>query len=202
MVRRLLSKLSFKGRRKRRNEREKSLTIDSLDKKSLVHEIRTDSASLLSRSEPCKDEVVKVDPADTNATKSTHRQLFGELFPGGTSGINILYTPSGTTSTLVDIVLIHGLKGHPFTTWLDAQSGTYWPFHLLRQDVPNARIMTFGYDSDPVKILMSAGQNTLRNHANTLLADLVHARTADPVSIYLVYISRLLEMLRLLTRIL
>lgn len=97
-------------------------------------------------------------------------------------GINVLYAPPEPSVPLVDIVLVHGLKGHSYTTWLDTPSGTYWPFHLLQHDIPNARIMTFGYDADPVGIFVS-GQNDIRDHAHTLLGDLARERKADPVRI-------------------
>jgi hypothetical protein len=38
----------------------------------------------------------------------------------------------------------------------------------LAKDIPTARIMTFGYDADVVKLWGMAGSNTLRNHGKNL----------------------------------
>ncbi|KAI0441679.1 hypothetical protein F4803DRAFT_551929 [Xylaria telfairii] len=81
-------------------------------------------------------------------------------------GFTILADPDRAT---VDIILIHGLQGHPKNTWLylpprkkasffssksrKAQpqeiepQETFWPLDILPRDFPVARIMTYGYDS-------------------------------------------------------
>ncbi|PNP76488.1 hypothetical protein FNYG_10175 [Fusarium nygamai] len=49
---------------------------------------------------------------------------------------------------LVDsIVAIHGLGGHPFKTWREKETGHLWLRDSLPVHIPQARIMTFGYDS-------------------------------------------------------
>ena len=48
----------------------------------------------------------------------------------------------------VDIVAVHGLGGHLCDTWTH-DNGIMWLRDLLPQDVPNARVMTWGYDSIP-----------------------------------------------------
>ena len=48
----------------------------------------------------------------------------------------------------VDIVAVHGLGGHPYDTWTH-DNGIMWLRDLLPQDIPNARVMTWGYDSEP-----------------------------------------------------
>lgn len=54
--------------------------------------------------------------------------------------------------TNVDIVFVHGLFGHRENTWTGRQNkDILWPRDLLPADVPNARILTFGYDADVVK---------------------------------------------------
>ena len=42
--------------------------------------------------------------------------------------------------------MVHGLQGHPHRTWT-AGNGIMWPRDLLPVDVPNARVMTYGYRS-------------------------------------------------------
>lgn len=133
---------------------------------------RGDSSALVSQNGQHEQDVQEI------STKEPHHQLPEELFPGGTLGITVLYTPP-KLKPLVDIVLIHGLSGHSYTTWLDKRSGTFWPFDLLRKDVPNARIMTFGYDVDPANFVTAQGD--LRDHAQTLLCELARERKVDPV---------------------
>jgi hypothetical protein len=42
--------------------------------------------------------------------------------------------------------------------------------------VPNARIMTFGYDADVAKFMSPVGQGDLRDHSLTLIEDLAIGR--------------------------
>lgn len=143
---------------------------------------RSDSAPLIIQNEQDGTRGVRQDEPSQSTKES---QLFEDLFNGKeTLGINVLSPPSRRSRPLVDIVLVHGLKGHSYTTWLDPHSGTYWPVHLLQHDVPNARIMTFGYDADPAGVLVS-GQNDIRDHAHTLLGELARERKTDPVRISL-----------------
>ncbi|KAF4981698.1 hypothetical protein FDECE_17641 [Fusarium decemcellulare] len=48
---------------------------------------------------------------------------------------------------LIDIVAIHGLGGHPFKTWTEKEGRHLWLRDSLPAHIPEARIMTFGYDS-------------------------------------------------------
>lgn len=143
------------------------------------HVSATDSCGPASLTRSDAASPVNFSPTSKSATKSSHRELGRMLFPGGDKvGIRVLYAPE---KPVIDLVFIHGLKGDSYSTWLDTRSGTYWPVHLLQYDVPNARIMTFGYNADPVKGPGSVGQNDLRDHAYTLLGDLARVRRADPV---------------------
>ena len=42
----------------------------------------------------------------------------------------------------------------------------------MSQDVQNVRIIVFGYDSDVVKFFGRVSRNQIRDHAQTLIADL------------------------------
>ncbi|MCJ1345407.1 hypothetical protein MMC31_003614 [Peltigera leucophlebia] len=109
--------------------------------------------------------------------EQTHRKSFYEMFPnGGTIGLIVLHTPTNTSDNLVDIIFVHGLTGNSYDTWLDKKSKTYWPVHLLRHSLPNARIMAFGYNADVAKFIGPVGQNDIRDHALTLLGDLARIR--------------------------
>ncbi|KAN0083807.1 hypothetical protein V8E54_002895 [Elaphomyces granulatus] len=82
-------------------------------------------------------------------------------------GFTILADPEDAQ---VDIVLLHGLQGHPQKTWayfppekkklfrrvrifqrmnkaISNVTGFFWPCDILPGDFPRARIMTYGYDS-------------------------------------------------------
>lgn len=54
---------------------------------------------------------------------------------------------SGTTLTgPLSIAALHGLNGHAFNTWA-TKEGQIWLRDLLPNDIPNARILTYGYNS-------------------------------------------------------
>lgn len=91
-----------------------------------------------------------------------------------------------TAMRFPSIVFVHGFQGHPRTTW--AQKDIYWPADFLPQDFPNARIMTFGYDSKVV-ILGGANQLGIDGHAKALLNSLERKRTSCPLRpvIYIVH---------------
>jgi len=50
--------------------------------------------------------------------------------------------------TRLSIVVIHGLGGDAYTTWT-ADNKQMWPRDFIPHIIPNARVMTFGYDSKP-----------------------------------------------------
>ena len=74
------------------------------------------------------------------------------------------------------IVFVHGLTGHQLSTWTAVGATVPWPSLLLPKDIPEARISAFGYDADVTKLLGQAGQNTIRQHAKSLLAGLADIR--------------------------
>lgn len=76
----------------------------------------------------------------------------------------------------VDIMVVHGLTGNAYNTWLHQRSKVHWPRDLLRQDIPNARIMSFGYDADVVNLWNPASTSRLSNHAEKMVGDLVRKR--------------------------
>ncbi|KAH6666683.1 Alpha/Beta hydrolase protein, partial [Halenospora varia] len=74
------------------------------------------------------------------------------------------------------IVFVHGLTGNRDKTWTHP-SGVFWPLELAK-DIPTARILTFGYDADVIKLWGVAGSNNLRNHGKNL-ASAVSDRRRD-----------------------
>lgn len=104
------------------------------------------------------------------------------------------------------IVLVHGLGGHPIDTWTytspklsagglrrtlgipkkqpeerdnDGDGSIFWPAELLPQSIKNARILTYGYDSDPVHFLNSVNRSNIYQHATNLLQNLSDERMED-----------------------
>lgn len=59
-----------------------------------------------------------------------------------------------------------------------AGNGIFWPKDLLPENIPDVRIYTWGYDAD-IGALSSASRNTIHQHAQTLLSDLVDLRASE-----------------------
>jgi len=91
--------------------------------------------------------------------------------------LHVVYTPP--TPATADIIFIHGLTGDAFRTWNHEGARTYWPTQLLPRDIPASRVLTFGYDADVAKLFAPVGQGTLRNHAETLVAELGALRRSE-----------------------
>jgi len=70
------------------------------------------------------------------------------------------------------VVFVHGLTGNRETTWTHKKTRTFWPLDLLPNDLPNARILTFGYDADVIRVLDAASSNSLRDHGKSLAHEL------------------------------
>ena len=74
------------------------------------------------------------------------------------------------------IVFVHGLTGKRTKTWLADGATLPWPKEMLSQKIPEARIVTYGYDADVVHFIKQAGQNTVHEHARNLAGDLTDLR--------------------------
>ncbi|MCJ1432540.1 hypothetical protein MMC27_001897 [Xylographa pallens] len=90
-------------------------------------------------------------------------------------GLTEVYTPIPPTSSLVDVVFVHGLNGDPHNTWTSTPANVFWPADLLPQFVEEqkARLLVYGYDAD-VASLAGSGvtKDKIHNHAERLVADL------------------------------
>lgn len=102
------------------------------------------------------------------------------------------------------LFFVHGLSGHPIKTWSiepqkqnkklaltrlfkrdkgvglsDAPNSTsvFWPRDLLPEDVPNVRIISYGYESEVLKMFATANTNNLFQHAQNMLADIQRIRS-------------------------
>ncbi|KAG8841211.1 hypothetical protein FRB91_005240, partial [Serendipita sp. 411] len=79
---------------------------------------------------------------------------------------------------IVDIIAIHGLDGHREQSWT-AEDGTMWLKDLLPGDIPNARILSYGYDADTRSFAQTSTQ-TIFHHAVTFTENLSMLRRANP----------------------
>ena len=82
-----------------------------------------------------------------------------------------------TSSDRTSLVFVHGLGGQRYDTW--SKNGVFWPKDLLSRDVPNVRIITFGYDSGIVRFFGRVSQNQIHDHAKTLIGDLWRCRKKE-----------------------
>lgn len=77
------------------------------------------------------------------------------------------------------LVAVHGLNGDPIKTWTHPKTGACWLKDFFPQDVPGARIFTFGYNAD------ACFGNTTADilvYAKDLLSSLIDEREDDQVS--------------------
>src|SRR5207248_11368024 len=65
----------------------------------------------------------------------------------------------------VSILFVHGIFGNRRTTW--TKHGVLWPQSILSAVLPNARILTFGYDADFTKFNaeIEVTRGTIETHA-------------------------------------
>ena len=74
---------------------------------------------------------------------------------------------------LLSVVAIHGLGGDRKGTWTSSSKQKLWLKDFLPLNLPNARIMTYGYNSS---IAFGPNMSDIDDHATDLLASLLDAR--------------------------
>ena len=77
---------------------------------------------------------------------------------------------------LIDVVAVHGLQGDAYKTW-EHENGSLWLQDFLPADLPEARIMTFGYDST---VAFSKSVANIEDKALELLNALSSERVPAP----------------------
>jgi protein SERAC1 len=87
--------------------------------------------------------------------------------PAAPIGIKVWYD---CQNPMVDICFIHGLCGNRETSWTADQTEP-WPKVLLGPQLKTARILTYGYDAQVIRVRV-ASTNRLLDHAMDLLNDL------------------------------
>ena len=81
----------------------------------------------------------------------------------------------------IDICFVHGLTGNRDSTWTASKQSKPWPALLLPSKLPNARLLTWGYDAYVVQSSV-ASKNRLTDHAVNLLIDLTNDRDSCDAS--------------------
>jgi hypothetical protein len=93
--------------------------------------------------------------------------------------VTCVYSPPDAT---VDIVLVHGLNGHPEKTWT-TKNGVFWPTDLLPASLKGAkaRILVYGYNADVYAFSgdRSASSDMIHQHAQTLVSGLSLERESE-----------------------
>lgn len=110
--------------------------VEKLFGKDKKKETSTNSSSLaaLSSQAAPMDDTIPILPAPPSATHVSKEKI----------GLFELSYNEGETA--IDVVAVHGLQGDAYKTW-EHENGSLWLRDFLPSDIPNARIMTFGYDS-------------------------------------------------------
>jgi hypothetical protein len=74
----------------------------------------------------------------------------------------------------IDVVAVHGLQGDSYQTWTH-ENGTMWLESILPDKIPQARIMTFGYNST---IAFSSSEAKLEDKSIELINRLTMKRSS------------------------
>ena len=101
--------------------------------------------------------------------RAKSRSPVAEPFP---QGIQILCEPPDAS---IDVVFVHGLTGDRLRTWTSQRTSVMWPEKLLPAELPDARILTFGYDAYIIRLGL-VSTNRIGNHASDLLSALTSVR--------------------------
>ncbi|KAG9245258.1 hypothetical protein BJ878DRAFT_541478 [Calycina marina] len=115
---------------------------------------------------PLTEDPSNLGPPRTPATGASARKTFP-------SGIKQLHD---TENSVVDTIFVHGLTGDRETTWTAQTSTAPWPQSLLPSKVPNARVLTFGYDAYVADWQGVVSKNRIGDHAMNLLTSVATYR--------------------------
>lgn len=69
---------------------------------------------------------------------------------------------------------MHGLFGDPMKTWTyeSLRRSVFWPADLLPEDIPTARILTFGYDASIAHFWGRPAENRVDTYSTELFEQL------------------------------
>ncbi|KAG7038643.1 Kinesin light chain [Colletotrichum scovillei] len=89
-------------------------------------------------------------------------------YAGHPIGLKTLHDPAEGEAVL-DIIFIHGLKGHREKTWTAENAPEPWPKTLLKEEISNARVLVYGYDANVARATHIVSASRIRDHAADLL---------------------------------
>ena len=87
---------------------------------------------------------------------------------------SLLIPASSISDDSVSIVAVHGLYGNALKTWTSEASKALWlrDGGMLPKALPNARILSWGYNADVHAFLGNTSSDRIMQHAHTLVAQL------------------------------
>ncbi|KFG80287.1 hypothetical protein MANI_027426 [Metarhizium anisopliae] len=124
------------------------------------------------RSSALKDKTSSA-TAVSSALPSSSQQPQQPQQPQQSFGTKTLHENENST---IDILFVHGLRGHRENTWKAKDASEPWPQALLPVEIPNARILTFGYDAAVTDVGSMVSQSTIAGHSGNLLSALATHR--------------------------
>lgn len=69
------------------------------------------------------------------------------------------------------VVFVHGLRGHRSRTW--TKGSVQWIKDYLPVDIPDIRVLSFGYDANILNLFQPSSTNNVHYHAKALLDGLL-----------------------------
>ncbi|OCK99500.1 uncharacterized protein K441DRAFT_538200, partial [Cenococcum geophilum 1.58] len=105
----------------------------------------------------------------SNPTTGPHRKTVP-------SGIKLFHDAQNSAA---DIIFVHGLTGDREKTWTAKDAKAPWPQTLLPDTLPNARVLTFGYDAYVADWMGMVSKNRIGNHSMNLLTAVATYREND-----------------------
>jgi hypothetical protein len=85
-------------------------------------------------------------------------------------------------SPIISLVAVHGLSGHAFGSWAHFNDSTnryiMWLKDFLGEDVPNVRIMVYGYEA---RLDRTTTMSRLVDYRRAFLGELSSCRRGDEV---------------------
>lgn len=104
-----------------------------------------------------------VSTSSLNSSSQQQQERYGlQVLFDGTGKFPLDTSPPKESA--VDIIAVHGLGGHPLTSFTNALTGCYWLRDLLPADFSHCRVLSFGWDAT----LFSNSIATFHDHAETL----------------------------------
>jgi hypothetical protein len=76
----------------------------------------------------------------------------------------------------IDVVAVHGITGDAYHTWTHSNNKRLWLRDFLNDDLPGARIFSYGYDAS---VFFTLNKGGLEDFAQTLLGHIKQTRTTE-----------------------